>query len=51
MCRLTMQSINYNDHPVSKAECLTNIRKALKLIDKFKWDEEDIASADEKTTL
>lgn len=45
-----MQSLNYKQNPTSKAECLTNIRKALKLIDKFKWDDEDIASADEKTT-
>lgn len=41
-----MQTVICNENPTSKAECLSNIRKALKLIDKFKWDEEDIASAD-----
>jgi hypothetical protein len=46
MSKLTMQSINYNENPISKAECLTNIRKALKLLDKFKWDEDDISGAD-----
>lgn len=50
VCQITMKSINYNENPTSKAECLTNIRKALKLIEKFKWDEEDIANADEKLT-
>ena len=45
-----MKSISFNENPQSKAECLTNIRKAIKLIDKFKWDEQDICSCDEKMT-
>jgi hypothetical protein len=38
ICKLTMRTLTFNENPSSKAECLTNIRKALKLIDKFKWD-------------
>ena len=43
-----MQTIKFTENPNSKAEALTNIRKALKLISKFKWDETDIINADEK---
>ena len=54
LCRLisqlSMQTIPYNQRPQSKAECLTNLRKAIKLIDKFKWDEYEVAEADEATT-
>ena len=47
-----MQSIvGIKENPQSKAECLTNIRKALKQISKFKWDEQDIVEADRETTL
>lgn len=38
MAKLTMQTLNFNENPTSKAECLTNVRKAIKNIEKFKWD-------------
>ena len=28
----------FNDRPQSRAECLGNIRRAIKEIPKFKWD-------------
>ena len=40
-----------NDRPQSKAECLGNIRKAIKMIPKFKWDEYDILNSDNKKAL
>lgn len=46
-----MQTLSFNENPSSRAECLTNIRKALKLIDKFNWDEHDILDADPDTTI
>jgi hypothetical protein len=35
-----------NDHPQTRAESLGNIRKAIKDIPKFKWDEYDILDCD-----
>ncbi len=40
-----------NEHPQSRAECLGNIRRAIKHLPKFKWDEYDIAEADNTRTL
>lgn len=45
---MTMQTITYVEQPSTKAEALTNLRKAIKLIERFKWDEQDLANADEK---
>lgn len=43
LCRLvskfTMQTINFNENPSSKAECLMNLRRVLKVLGKIKWDE------------
>jgi hypothetical protein len=35
-----------NENPQSRAESLGNIRRAIKEIPKFKWDEYDILEAD-----
>lgn len=40
-----------NEHPQSRAECLGNIRRAIKQLPRFRWDEYDIAEADVARTL
>ena len=50
--KLTMKTIEgVNERPQSKAECLGNIRKAIRLVPKFKWDEFDIEEADSERTM
>jgi hypothetical protein len=40
-----------NEHPQSKAECLGNLRRAIKVIPKFKWDEYDLHEANYERNL
>ena len=40
-----------HDRPQSRAECLGNIRKAIRMIPKCKWDEYDILNSDNKKAL
>lgn len=56
LCRLVaklgMRTIEgVNEHPQSRAECLGNIRRAIKQLPKFKWDEYDIAEGDTARSL
>ena len=52
MAKLNMKTIErLNEHPQTKAECLGNIRKAIKDIPRFKWDEYDILESDNSKTL
>jgi hypothetical protein len=47
-----MKSINgLNENPQTRAECLGNIRKAIKLLPKFKWDEYDVLESDYNRNL
>ncbi|MCB0371112.1 MAG: hypothetical protein KDD45_17260 [Bdellovibrionales bacterium] len=47
--KLTMKTVEgVNDRPQSRAECLGNLRRAIKLIPKFKWDEYDLLDCDNK---
>lgn len=47
-----MKSINgLNENPQTRAECLGNIRKAIKLLPKFKWDEYDVLESDYNKNL
>ena len=49
---MTMKTIEgFNDRPQSRAECLGNLRRAIKLIAKFRWDEYDILVCDRPRTL
>lgn len=40
-----------NEHPQSKAECLGNLRRAIKAVPKFKWDEYDLLEANYERNL